>query len=67
MKYRDLFTKLDEAALRMNLAQTELEIALSQLKLIKSELWDKYHEHGGKEVDNGEMESKRTGKEKHSH
>ena len=50
MKYRDLFAKLDEAALRMNLAQTELEIALNQLKLIKSELWDRHSENGDKKV-----------------
>ena len=66
MKFRDLFAKLDEAATRMNLAQTELEIALNQLRQLKSELWNKDYEHGDKEVGNGQVESKRTGKGEHS-
>lgn len=51
----------------MNLAQTELEIALNQLRGIKSELWDKNYECGDKEVEDGQVESEQTGKEKHSH
>lgn len=50
MKYRELFSVLDAVAGRIQEAIDEIEAARDKVKLLKSELWNRHTENGGKDV-----------------
>lgn len=50
MNYRKLFATLDTIATKLTLAEAEIEIALSEIKYIKSELWNHHYNNADKKV-----------------
>jgi len=61
MKWRELFAEVDEYIKDLRLMINRGEILIEKLRRLKSEEWYRHYENGGKEADNGQMESKRTG------
>lgn len=50
MKYRRFFSALDTIAHKLTLAQSEIDIAISEIRDIKSELWGKHFNNGDNDV-----------------